>query len=169
VTEKAKTLAGELADALACFIPSVENDPPGQDATDNPAAEFFVDGLVRALKLKANLVLRHKRYKLVSFVSGDKFDPEAMVRDTDTSSNFLPKRKRSRMGLPKLHEANNEAPVRLCLFPALYSKKEEEPDRGEGLAVGLTDCLANCANFVVGDADTIDGSYKIVVKAVVIL
>ncbi|KAB5511378.1 hypothetical protein GE09DRAFT_1272229 [Coniochaeta sp. 2T2.1] len=87
VMENARTLAGQLADALACFVPpknqtppSLEYDrPPGHDTTGrNPAAEDFIAGLARALELKAKLVLSRKRYKLVFFVSGDKFDPEAM-------------------------------------------------------------------------------------------
>jgi hypothetical protein len=175
VLEHAKSFAGQLADALACFIPpkdqtplSPEYDPSGHDTTRrNTAAEYFIAGLVRALELKAKLVLSRKRYKLVFFASGDKFDPEAMVRDTDTRSNSIPKRKRNRMGLPKRQEPDNEAPVRLCLFPALYSKEEEEHGKGEEIGVGISDCLVNCANITVSDADAIDRSYKVVVKAVV--
>ncbi|KAB5583301.1 hypothetical protein GE09DRAFT_296074 [Coniochaeta sp. 2T2.1] len=146
VLEKAKSLAGQLADALACFIPpkdrtplSLEYDPPGHETTGrNPAADDFIPGLVRALELKAKLILSRKRYKVVFFVSGDKFDPEAMVRDTDTRSNSIPRRKRNRMGLFKRHETDNEPPVRLCLFPALYSKEEEEHDTGEATLMRWT-------------------------------
>lgn len=170
VLEDAKTLAGQLADALACFIPpkeqtplSIEYDTPGHNA----AADDFIPGLVRALELKAKLILSRKKYKVVFFVSGDRFDPEAMVRDTDTRSNLIPSRKRNRMGLSTRQETDNEAPVRLCLFPALYSKDEEDHDIGEGIGVGISDCLVNYANFTVSDADAIDGTYKVVVKAVV--
>ena len=167
----AKTLAGQLADALACFMPpkdrqtppSLEYDAPGY----NPAAEDFIPGLVRALELKAKLILSRKSYKVVFFVSGDKFDPGAMVRDTDTRSNSIPRRKRNRMGLYKPQETDPKATVRLCLFPALYSKEAEDHDKGEGIGVGISDCLVNCANVSVSGADAMDGSYKVVVKAVV--
>ena len=173
VKENARILAGELLDALACFIspedekpPSVQDGLSGDDASGDSAAEIFTECLVRALQLKASLVLSRKRYKLVFFVPGDKFDGTVMMPDTDRYSNFLPRRKRNRMGLPKRCEVDGERAVRLCLFPALYCKGEEGHDGDEGIGVGIEDCLVNFANFDVGGADGI-GPYKVVVKAVV--
>ena len=136
----------------------------------SPVAKAFFGAFFRALQLKQNLALSRSKYKLVFFVPGDRFDPDTMTRDGDGESAFVPERvKRRHHGWPRLPAVAADSTVKLCLFPALYSKPERELTYDSGSGVALKDCLVKSGNFVRGNADMGLDGFDLLVRAVVLV
>ncbi|KAK4442554.1 hypothetical protein QBC34DRAFT_363502 [Podospora aff. communis PSN243] len=155
-TDTARSLSSTIVSALAHLI------SPHTDI----ASDTFVEPILRALKLKANLVLTRKRYTLVFPQPGDRFGPTTMIRDGE-SHRRVPPPGRSAIGarmkkgqrLPSRAVNGGEegrARVKLCLFPGLYveAKRDENEDGGgtfrgkqSGVGFHVRNVLVECENF----------------------
>ncbi|GAB1316044.1 hypothetical protein MFIFM68171_06254 [Madurella fahalii] len=179
----AKILSDQFCNALAHLIlpndqTMVGAEPDGLFPADghpshaeNPVAKVFTEAFVRALKLKQGLVLSRSKSKLVFFGPGDVFDPDTMIRDGDGYSAFVPPRALGKKfkGWPRQRQAEENSSIKLCLFPALYSRPEGELTKDYGIGVSVRNCLVDCDNFVTDDADVGKGGFSLVVKGVVLV
>lgn len=184
----AKRLANELYIALSHLI-SPNNDTmigiepedgslfPAEEAhspdVENPVAGLFTEAVTRALTLKRELVLLKTKYRLVFFRPGDLFNADVMIRDGDGDSAFVPKRalgKDLRMDWPRPRSVGKNSRIKLCLFPALYSRRKAELTAEFGVGVDVRDCLVDYDNFIADDQiDLGDGSFSLVAKGVVLV
>ncbi|KXX74365.1 hypothetical protein MMYC01_209542 [Madurella mycetomatis] len=179
----AKALSETFCNALAHIISpndqtmvGAEPDglfPAGVHAsqTENPVATVFSETFVRALKLKQDLMLSRNKYKLVFFRPGDVFDSDTMIRDGDGYSAFTPARalgKKSK-DWPRQRQAEGNSNIKLCLFPALYSRPEEGLTGDYGIGVSVRNCLVDCDNFITDDDGSGEGELSLVVKGVVLV
>lgn len=177
----AKSLANKLSNALAHLISPNDDTMIGAELEDgslssveNPVANLFTEAFVRALTLKQELVLLKTKYRLVFFQPGDLFNADTMIRDGDGDSAFVPTRalgKEARKDWPRPRHMEKNSRIKLCLFPALYSKRKEEPTTAEfGIGVDVRNCLVDCDNFITdSQTDVGDGSFSLVVKGVVLV
>ncbi|KAH6842479.1 hypothetical protein B0I37DRAFT_382019 [Chaetomium sp. MPI-CAGE-AT-0009] len=184
----AKSLANKLYNALAHFISPNDDTMIGAEPEDgsvalaeeahlshieNPVASLFTEALVRALALKQELALSRTKYRLVFFQPGDLFNAENMIADGDGDSAFIPIRalgKDARKAWPRSRHMENGTRIKLCLFPALYSKRREEVTAEFGIGVDVRNCVVDCDNFITDDqTDVGDGSFSLVVKGVVLV
>lgn len=137
---------------------------------ESPVSELFAEAFVRALTLKQQLVLSRNKYKLVFFSPGDRFDPDTMIGDGDGYSAFVPERvKRKMNGWPRQHPVADDSRIKLCLFPALYSRAEGELTQEYGVGVTVKNCLVECDNFVRDRTDVQVEGFTLVVKGVVLV
>ncbi|KAK4243272.1 hypothetical protein C7999DRAFT_18360 [Corynascus novoguineensis] len=184
-----KSLAGKLYEALAHLISP--NDDPfiGADLengdlfaekeahspnTENPVANLFTEAIVRALELKQELVLSRSKYKLVFFNPGDVFDSETMIKDGGGESAFIPIRaltKNTRKDCLGQRCKDENTRIKLCLFPALYSRPKKDLTAEFGVEVNVGNCLLDCANFITNENQmgTEDGSFSLIVKGLVLV
>jgi len=59
--------------------------------------------------------------------------------------------------------------VRLCLFPALLARREEDvPGKEYGKQMNVKNCLVDCDNFVKGAGQQL-GGFEVVVRGVVLV
>ncbi|KAK0620778.1 hypothetical protein B0T14DRAFT_497239 [Immersiella caudata] len=143
----ARSLSSKMVHAIASLISS-GTEPPHNSAT----SDTFVEPILQALKLKANLTLTRKRYAVVFPQPGDAFDPTTMIPDGESQRQMPP---------PGQFAVNSKAKtvqsrVKLCLFPGLrvYAKRDEEEDEGwsfrgkqSGVGANVRSCLVRCNNF----------------------
>ncbi|KAK4240613.1 hypothetical protein C8A03DRAFT_31320 [Achaetomium macrosporum] len=172
-----QTTAGAEPDGLFPSHCSSGSSSSSHHTEENPVAKVFNEAFARALTLKQDLVvLSRSTYKLVFFRPGDVFDPHTMMRDGEGYRAFAPARARAREkkvaeDLRDQRRAEGEGSrVKICLFPALYSRPEREltgDDYGVGACV--TNCLVDCDNFVADEPDTGEGMFSLVVKGVVLV
>ncbi|KAK4170973.1 hypothetical protein QBC36DRAFT_250419 [Triangularia setosa] len=202
LTKNARSLSSKLVSVIAGLICSsdetaIDASPttlPGQrphhlptaqphTETSNAIVDYFIEPIFRALKLKANLLLTRSKYTLVYPRPGDRFNPATMVRNGESqhAPRFAPRKgrdvghgqvdvQRSGHGV-KVGGGVEE--VKLCLFPGLYAKREEEIlERQYGVGVNVRNCLIECSNFVNNlereDDDETQG-FLSVVRAVVLV
>ncbi|KAL2022213.1 hypothetical protein VTK56DRAFT_5823 [Thermocarpiscus australiensis] len=185
----AKSLANQLYNALAHLISPNDDTMIGNTEPDDgslfpatepppsypehPVASLFTEAFVRALTLKQELVLSKAKYRLVFFQPGNLFNADIMIRDGDGDSAFVPMSalgKEARKNWPKPRHVEKESRIKLCLFPALYSRRKEEVTAAFGIGVDVRNCLVDCDNFITGDqVDVGDGSFSLVVKGVVLV
>jgi hypothetical protein len=184
----ARSLANKLSHTLAHLISPNDDTMIGTEPVDghlfppeeahasdigNPVASLFTEAFTRALKLKRDLVLLKTKYKLVFFPPGDLFNAEMMTREGDVDSAFIPKGalgKETRKDWPRPRDMEMGSRIKLCLFPALYSRRKEEVTPEFGIGVNVRNCLVDCDNFI-GDneVDVGDGRFSLVAKAVVLV
>lgn len=157
-----RELAGQLWRTLTPLMSS-NNQSIGSASSQNPSpsehdhpSEYFHEGFNRALTLKAGLLLSRRRYKLVFFKPGDKFNADTMTRDGEYNPF-------ARWKPPK--RAETEMAIKLCLFPALYSGPE---DRQHSTGVNARECVVKYHNFIPDKTDA-QGLDYVVVKAVVLV
>ena len=184
----AKSLANKLYHTLAHLIspnddtmigiePENGNLFPAEEAQssdiENPVATLFIEAFTRALTLKRDLVLLKTKYKLVFFPPGDLFNADIMSREGDVDSAFIPKRALSKQATkdwPRPRDMETGSRIKLCLFPALYSRRKEELTAEFGIGVDVRNCLVDCENFIANDeVDVGDGSFSLVAKGVVLI
>lgn len=139
-------------------------DLPGYSAN-----EIFHECFLRALTLKYKLALSNKKYKLVFFKPGDWFDADTMTRNGDISDHSTPRRKDSRADAYRKHEAQNKCPIKMCLFPALYSGPDIKHDLNRSVGLGIDHCLVEYYNFEADEAGENTQGFTLVVKAVVVV
>lgn len=191
LTETATTLSKSLTDPLSHLISPLEEDtmtgcevaqhtsfsgyfdpPASQDFNaakepESPLAATFTEHILRALKLKANLVLSlQTKYRLVFPHPGEIFDANTMIRNGESQ---MPKSTASKTR-PIGPEGSGEKRVKLCLFPGLYERKQEVlPESEYGLGVNERNCLVDSDNFVKASEGVEMEGFGVVVKAVVLL
>jgi hypothetical protein len=179
--DTAKYLLDRFCKALAHVISpnNVTNLGAGPACLQSPAAESAVDpehmvagvfseAFVRALQPKHNLVQSRSKYKLVFFKPGERFDLDTMRCDNDGWSAFAPVRARKKMsGWTKQPEDGTR--IKLCLFPALYSRPVRKPTRDFGTGLDVRSCLVESDNFVRDDADIGSNGFVLIVKAIVLV
>ncbi|KAK3292017.1 uncharacterized protein B0H64DRAFT_408729 [Chaetomium fimeti] len=184
----AKSLANKLYNALAHLISPNDDtmigaEPeggsvfPAEEAhssnIERPVASLFTEAFTRALTLKRELALLKTKYKLVFFRPGDLFNTDTMIRDGDGDSAFVPKRalgKEVRKDWPRPRYMEKNSRIKLCLFPALYSRRKEELTAEFGIGVDVQNCLVDCDSFIADDqVDVGDGSFSLVAKGVVLV
>jgi hypothetical protein len=161
LTNTARSLSSKIVHAIANLISSV-TEPPHTDTN----SDIFVEPILHALKLKANLILTRKRYTMVFPQPGDTFDHITMIPNGQSQRQVPPPgqfavNSRTKK-VERLHhrswngEAEEGARVKLCLFPGLsvYAERDEEEDevrsfRGKqsGVGVNVRNCLVQCDNF----------------------
>jgi len=134
---------------------------------EGPLAAIFTEPILRALKLKANLVLSPQtRYKLVFPHPGEIFDTDTMIRNGESQTRGSAASKTR----PTRPEGSGEKRVKLCLFPGLYEGKDVVlPEREYGVGVNVKNCLVSCDNFVKASEEMETEGFVVVVKAVVLL
>ncbi len=174
----AATLSETFGNAIAHLIPPNEQTMTqskpygpfpgtGDDDPKSPVAQAFLGAFDQALKFKRSSVLSGKKYKLVFFAPGDRFNPDTMTRKGDGWSAFVPERVRRMKkpkGWPKDLVIATESTIKLCIFPGLYSKPDREL-RQDGVGVAVNSCLIDCDNFVRDESD----GFTLVAKAVVLV
>ncbi|KAK1760103.1 hypothetical protein QBC47DRAFT_366392 [Echria macrotheca] len=165
-TNTAHSLSSKIVGAIAHLLSSPNN-------TDIASDDTFVEPILRALKLKANLVLTRKRYALIFPQPGDCFDATSMLRDGESHRQVPAPPGRSVIAAAagmrngqRLHqrsvdgEGEGRDRVKLCLFPGLHvyvdteSGGENEDGDGSfkglgqsGVGVKVGTCLVQCENF----------------------
>jgi len=157
------------------FCPQTPATPTQEDRNQTEprslVAMAFEEHILRALKLKANLLLARSKYKLVFPHPGHRFDATTMVRDGEsqrTGSRFA-QLNGKRNGEQELQ---GRLKVKLCLFPGLYVRREEVLSGKEyGVGVNVRNCLVECDNFVKGGGEEGRGmeGFSLVVRAVVLV
>lgn len=154
---------------IAQFLPEHEGKTTRQPGVSLP--ELFSEAIVRSLTLKQNLTLSRTKYQLVFFRPGQQFDPQSMIRDGEGYSAFDPAQMRGkRNSWPGLKPLADGARISLCVFPALYSKDEEDLETlRDRLGVTVTSCLVKSDNFVRDATDIPGEGFELVVKGVVMV
>ncbi|KAL2131320.1 hypothetical protein VTI74DRAFT_5259 [Chaetomium olivicolor] len=179
----AKMLSSKFSRALAHLISPNDQTMVGAELdglfpaedqsshTEDPVAKVFADAFVRALKLKQSLVLSRSKYKLVFFSPGDMFDSDTMIRDGEGYRAFAPARAlgKNLRDWRRQRQVEENLRIKLCLFPALYSRPEGDLTRDYGVGVSVRNCLVDCDNFVTDGTDIRKGALSLVVKGVVLV
>jgi hypothetical protein len=140
---------------------------------ESPLAAAFTEHILRALRLKANLVLSPQiKYKLVFPHPGEGFDVNTMIQDGGPQLTGPAASKTRPIGVGRYQRVDGlgEKRVKLCLFPGLYKRKEEVlPEMEYGVRVNVRNCLVDCDNFVKASEGVGMEGFEVVVKAVVLL
>jgi hypothetical protein len=144
-------MALHLSELLAPFFPrgtpnTLSDGFPtwGQNEEEAKASQSLCQHFFeRALRLKVNILLTGKRYEMRTFAAGTKFNSAEMRAET-------------RKGGPiSISNRKNAGPVKLCLFPALYSYPVHYLPSGDQVGAETSEAssvvMQTCNFFRTGD------------------
>ena len=161
LTEAAGATAADLCDSIGHLI-SQEDSTLGEGSSQAILVDLFTQAILRALDLKAKLLLSRRKYRLVFFKPGESFRADTMIWSGDAQEQFTLIRKSK--GLGSKGNMASGVSIRLCSFPALYSVLEEG---GDPLS-GVEGSTADYRNFVTPGTSVSHGD-SLVVRAVVLV
>ncbi len=172
ILDHAQRCADQFCQALSPQIFSSgqtvrRSDSPSQYRRPTPstpgfsARDLFHEAFVCALRLKDELLLSRRKYRLVFFRPDDKFCPTTMAQDGDLPDYVRPGK--NGVGPAKKLE---DGKIKFCLFPALYSGLEEKIDSIHTNIVDIEHCAVDYRNF---ETDRDIQGLTLVSKAVVLV
>ena len=154
------------------FLP----DAPGQDEEINMSARadaldstHFVEGILCALKLKARLLLCRRQCILVFPKPGDRFDINKMARNGVYDDQMVPRKRKSRGSLIEGSAQDTVEPLKLCLFPALYSRVVNHQDVDHVVEADIGRCLVDYKNFLGDQQESGTSGFQLAIKALVLV
>jgi len=166
LVDKSKELTARFLEPLAPFLPHTSPDSVMSEIAtgdENNEDNIVLLGrmlFLKALKLKADLMLTTNLYETRMFEPGTQFNPTYMIAERKDGSRLT--------GLNKKIDRK----VKLCLFPALYSydaKPLPETDWVDVGNVNISEIVVQCRNFLSrGDNRSQDGGI-LLGKAIVLL
>ncbi|CAJ2501485.1 Uu.00g043380.m01.CDS01 [Anthostomella pinea] len=156
-----KTLASRHAYELVKLLVQLrEHDP-------HDLEKSFQSIFEKALRLKGQLELSNKRYKLVFPPPGSSFEPQAMKRDGSGyhANNNGVQGEQGGQGIMDYGQHK----VKLCLFPAIFSYDRPVPHRHLHPRIDVDECVLERTNFFIDDAAFGGEIATVVTKAVVLV
>jgi len=143
--ENAELLADRLCKALLQLTSDHSHDPQQNAVSIACETDFFTQGCLRALEIKAQTHLSRCKYALVFFYPGAPFSPDTMRRDDDVDDA-------PSTGLPLQEDEINDVlgnPIKLCLFPALFAVPLEESDlENSMMGTDIAHWVVDYGNFI---------------------